>query len=90
MLGKDGLEKPVDHALGRSRGGLTTEIHNVVSSRSLLSPDKASDISNAHALTDQLHIPGKPGLHRKRCRWLPAIKGYDAEYFCQYYDRYRM
>lgn len=72
-VGKKGSEEPLDHALGRSRGGLTTKIHmlcdaNGVPLRFLLSPGQASDISNAQALMDQVRIPGKPGRPRKRCR----------------------
>ncbi|SDL15679.1 Transposase [Pseudomonas indica] len=81
--------------MGRSRGGLTTKIHmvcdaNGVPLRFLLSPGQASDISNAQALLDQVRIPGKQGRPRKRCRWLLADKGYDAEHLRQYCDRYRM
>ena len=32
----------------------------------------------------------KMGRPRKRCRWLLADKGYDAEHLRQYCDRYRM
>ncbi len=63
---------------------------NGVPLRFLLSPGQASDISNAQALLDQVRIPGKPGRPRKRCRWLLADKGYDAEHLRQYCDRYRM
>lgn len=35
-------------------------------------------------------IRSKPGRPRKRCRWLLADKGYDAEHLRQYCDRYRM
>jgi len=92
---KGGPEEPVDHALGRSRGDLTTKIHmvcdaNGVPLRFLLSPGQASDISKVQALLDQVRIPGKPGRPRKRCRWLLADKGYDAEHLRQYCDRYRM
>ncbi|WP_139182075.1 IS5 family transposase [Pseudomonas flexibilis] len=92
---KGGPEEPVDHALGRSRCGLTTKIHmvcdaNGIPLRFLLSPGQASDISNAQAVLDQVRIPGKPGRPRKRCRWLLADKGYDAEHLRQYRDRYRM
>ena len=37
-----------------------------------------------------LRIPGKPGRPRKRCRWLLADKGCDAEHLRQYSDRYRI
>ncbi len=63
---------------------------NGVPLRFLLSPGQASDISYAQALLDQIRIPGKPGRPRKRCRWLLADKGYDAEHLRQYCDRYRM
>jgi putative transposase len=55
--GKKGPEEPVDHALGRNRGGLTTKIHmvcdaNGVPLRFVLPPGQARDISNAQALVD--------------------------------------
>lgn len=94
-LGKRGPEEPVDHELGRSRGGLTIKIHmicdaNGVPLRFVLSPGQASDISNAEALLDQVRLPGKSGRPRKRYRWLLADKGCDAEHLRQYCDRYRM
>lgn len=88
-------EEPVDHAFGLSRGGLTTKIHmicdvNGIPLRFMLSPGQASNIAHAQPLFDQVRIPGKSGRHRKRCRWLLADKGYDAEYLHHYCDRYRM
>lgn len=56
----------------------------------VLSPGQTSDISTAQALLDQVRTPGKSGRPRKRCRWLLADKGYDAEHLGQYCDRYRM
>lgn len=56
----------------------------------LLSPGQASDITHARPLLEQARLPGKPGRPRKRCRWLLADKGYDAEHLRQYCDRYRM
>ncbi|MQU04023.1 IS5 family transposase, partial [Pseudomonas sp. FSL R10-2245] len=94
--GKKGdFEEPQDHALGRSRGGLTTKIHmlcdaNGVPLRFLLSGGQASDIAYAQPLLDQACIPSLRGRPRKRCRWLLADKGYDAEALRQYCDRYRM
>ncbi|NNA00364.1 IS5 family transposase [Pseudomonas lundensis] len=93
--GKRGFEEPQDHALGRSRGGLTTKIHmlcdaNGVPLRFLLSGGQASDIAYAQPLLDQACIPSLRGRPRKRCRWLLADKGYDAEALRQYCDRYRM
>ena len=92
---KGGPEEPVDHALGRSRGGLTTKIHlicdaNGIALRFMLSPGQASDIAHAQLLLEQVRIPDKSGRPRKRWRWLLADKGYDAEHLCQYCDSYRM
>ena len=52
MLGKKGPDEPTDHALGRSRDGLTIKIHmlcdaNGIPLRFLLSGGQASDISYA-------------------------------------------
>ena len=92
---KRGPEEPLDHALGRSRGGLTTKIHmvcdaNGVPLRFVLSSGQASDVTHAQPLLDQVRIPGKPVRPRKRSRWLLADKGYDAEHLRRYCDRYRM
>lgn len=75
--------------------GLTTKIHMVSDVRGIplhftLSGGNASDISHAQRLLDGVHIPSNRGRPRKRCRWLLADKGYDAESFRQYCDRYRM
>lgn len=56
----------------------------------MLSPGQTSDIGHAQPLLDQVRVPGKSGRPRKRCRWLLADKGYDAEHLRQYCDRYRM
>ncbi|WP_461531413.1 IS5 family transposase [Pseudomonas sp. 210_17 TE3656] len=93
---KGGGDEPADHALGRSRGGLTTKIHmlcdaNGVPLRFLLSGGQASDISYAQPLLDDVCIPtSKRGRPRKRCRWLLADKGYDADALRRFCDRYRM
>lgn len=48
--------------------------------RFLLSGGQASDISYAQPLLDDVSIPSsQPGRPRKRCKWLLADKGYDAE-----------
>ncbi|WP_442964363.1 IS5 family transposase [Pseudomonas sp. KNUC1026] len=93
--GKRGPDEPADHALGRSRGGFTTKIHmlcdaNGIPLRFLLSGGNASDINYAQPLLDGAHLPTVRGRPRKRCRWLLADKGYDAEALRQYCDRYRM
>ncbi|MGE8372876.1 IS5 family transposase [Pseudomonas putida] len=94
--GKRGPDEPADHALGRSRGGLTTKIHmlcdaNGIPLRFLLSGGQASDISYAQPLLDEVSIPSSQrGRPRKRCKWLLADKGYDAEALRRYCDQYRM
>jgi transposase len=63
---------------------------NGVPLRFLLSSGQASDIAYAQPLLDGAYIPSLRGRPRKRCRWLLADKGYDAEALRQYCDRYRM
>lgn len=63
---------------------------NGVPLRFLLSGGQASDIAYAQPLLDEAYIPSLRGRPRKRCRWLLADKGYDAEALRQYCDRYRM
>ena len=56
-----------------------------------LSGGQASDIAHAQPLLDQVQVPSSQrGRPRKRCRWLLADKGYDAEHLRRYCDRYRM
>ena len=93
---KRGPDEPADHALCRSRGGLTTKIHmlcdaNGTPLRFLLSGGQASDISYAQPLLDEVRIPSSQrGRPRKRCKWLLADKGYNAEALRRYCDQYRM
>lgn len=63
---------------------------NGVPLRFLLSGAQASDIAYAQPLLDEAYIPSLRGRPRKRCRWLLADKGYDAEALRRYCDRYRM
>lgn len=64
---------------------------NGVPLRFLLSGGQASDISYAQPLLDEVSIPASQrGRPRKRCRWLLADKGYDADALRRYCDRYRM
>lgn len=59
--------------------------------RFLLSGGQASDISYAQPLLDGVSIPSSQrGRPRKRCKWLLADKGYDAEALRRYCDQYRM
>lgn len=63
---------------------------NGVPLRFLLSGGQASDITYAQSLLDEAYIPSLRGRPRKRCRWLLADKGYDAEALRRYCDRYRI
>lgn len=59
---KKGADEPADHALGRSRGGLTTKIHmfcdtNGTPLRFLLSGAQASDINYVQPLLDDITTP---------------------------------
>ena len=59
--------------------------------RFLLSGGQASDITYAKPLLDDVSIPSSQrGRPRKRCKWLLADKGYDAEALRHYCDQYRM
>jgi len=59
--------------------------------RFLLSGGQASDISYAQPLLDKVSIASSQrGRPRKRCKWLLADKGYDAEALRRYCDQYRM
>ncbi|MEN5201270.1 IS5 family transposase [Pseudomonas wadenswilerensis] len=95
-VGKKGTEEPLDHELGLSRSGLTTKIHRFCDSNGIplcfnFSDGQASDIAHAQPLLDRVQIPSSQrGRSRKRCRWLLADKGYDAEHLRRYNDRYRM
>ncbi|MFW3166420.1 IS5 family transposase [Pseudomonas syringae pv. syringae] len=66
--GKRGAEEPLDHTLGRSRGGLTAEIHMVCD---------ANGVPLCFMLSPGQALPGKRGRPRKRSRWLLADKGYE-------------
>jgi len=64
---------------------------NGVPLRFLLSGGQVSDISYAQPLLDDVCIQSsKRGRPRKRCRWLLADKGYDADALRRFCDRYRM
>lgn len=63
---------------------------NEIPLRFLLSGGNASDITYAQPLLDGASVPNLRGRPRKRCQWLLADKGYDAEALRKYCDRYRM
>ena len=63
---------------------------NGVPLKFLLSGGQACDIAYAQLLLDEAYIPSLRGRLRKRCRWLLADEGYDAEALRRYCDRYQM
>lgn len=79
-----GIGEPGDHAIGRSRGGLTTKIHALVDGQGraltlILSPGQAGDSPVLPMLLDQLHVPRMgPGRPRTRPSRLRGDKAYSA------------
>ncbi|MBE0404104.1 IS5 family transposase, partial [Halomonas sp. 111] len=91
--GKKGAEEPVDHALGRSRGGLTTKIHLVCDSHGwplafTLSPGQQADSRHFISTLESVYLPGRVGRPRKRSRYVVADKGYDSDELRRYCDRH--
>ncbi|WSL73735.1 IS5 family transposase [Streptomyces sp. NBC_01723] len=79
-----------DHALGRSRGGLTTKIHLACDGRGrplaiLLTPGQRHDSICARPLLERIHIP-RTGVGRPRCRpdQVIADKAYSSRGFRAY------
>ena len=64
--------EPADHAIGRSRGGLTSKLHLVVDGQGLplsvlLTAGQAGDNPQLLPLLDTIHVP-RPGPGRPRSR----------------------
>ncbi|WP_329474074.1 IS5 family transposase [Streptomyces sp. NBC_01723] len=79
-----------DHALGRSRGGLTTKIHLACDGRGrplaiLLTPGQRHDSICARPLLERIHVP-RTGVGRPRCRpdQVIADKAYSSRGFRAY------
>lgn len=81
---KNQWEEPPDHAIGRSRGGLSTKIHQLVDGRGrplviALTPGQAGDSTMVRPLLSQLAVrrlgPGRP---RTRPTALIADKAYSS------------
>jgi transposase len=92
---KGGSSEPLDHALGRSRGGLTTKIHLVCDRHGWpltfsLSPGQDADSRHFISALESVYLPGCRGRPRKRCRYVVADKGYDSEALRRYCDRHHM
>nr|WP_259608193.1 MULTISPECIES: IS5 family transposase [Microbacterium] len=79
---KSGPEPP-DHAIGRSRGGLTTKIHLVCDGKAralvfVLTGGQVADTSMFTCVLDEIHIPGR-GPARTRPDRVLADKGYPSK-----------
>ncbi|MDX3434406.1 IS5 family transposase [Streptomyces sp. ME01-18a] len=86
-------DEPDDHALGRSRGGLTTKIHLACDGRGrplaiLLTPGQRHDGICARPLLERIRVP-RTDLGRPRCRQdhVIADKAYSSRGFRAYLRR---
>ncbi|WNE93873.1 IS5 family transposase [Streptomyces luomodiensis] len=86
-------DEPDDHALGRSRGGLTTRIHLACDGRGrplaiLVTPGQRHDSVCARPLLERIRVP-RTGLGRPRCRpgQVIADKAYSSRGFRAYLRR---
>ncbi len=77
-------DEPADHAIGRSRGGLTTKTHVLVDGHGLplviaVTPGQANDSPALPLLLAELRVPRLgPGRPRTRPEALRADKAYSA------------
>ncbi len=64
-------DEPPDHAIGRSRGGLTTKNHLVCDGKGralafILTPGQAADTSMLAATLSEIRVPGARGRPRSK------------------------
>ncbi|WP_107486473.1 IS5 family transposase [Streptomyces sp. 13-12-16] len=86
-------DEPDDHALGRSRGGLTTKVHLACDGKGrplalLVTPGQRHDSVCAHILLERIRVP-RSSLGRPRCRpdQVIADKAYSSRGFRAYLRR---
>ncbi|WP_435887559.1 transposase [Streptomyces antimycoticus] len=91
--GRHQQDEPDDHALGRSRGGLTTKIHLACDGRGrplaiLLTPGQRHDSICARPLLERIRVP-RTGLGRPRGKpdQVIADKAYSSRGFRAYLIR---
>ena len=78
------IAEPADHAIGRSRGGLTTKVHALTDGRGralvvLLTAGNVNDTTMFAALLAGLRVARTgPGRPRTRPDYLLADKGYSS------------
>lgn len=75
--------EPSDHAIGRSRGGLTTKNHLVCDGKGralafLLTPGQFADTSWMQATLEEIRVTGSSGRPRTRPDRVMADKGYPS------------
>src|SRR3954452_15365184 len=75
--------EPPDHGLGRSRGGLSTKIHQLVDGHGLplviaIAPGQAGDAPAALPLLSQLRVPRRLARPRTRPDRLRGDKAYSS------------
>ena len=80
----DKSDEPADHAIGRSRGGLTTKTHALVDGHGrplvlIVSPGQAGDSPVLPMLLDELSVPRRgPGRPRTRPEDVRGDKAYSS------------
>ncbi|MFE0726410.1 IS5 family transposase [Streptomyces rochei] len=86
-------DEPDDHALGRSRGGLTTKVHLACDGKGrplalLVTPGQRHDSVCARILLERIRVP-RSGFGRPRCRpdQVIADKAYSSRGFRAYLRR---
>ncbi|WP_436839921.1 IS5 family transposase [Streptomyces albogriseolus] len=91
--GSSGRTNRNDHALGRSRGGLTTKVHLACDGKGrplalLVTPGQRHDSVCARILLERIRVP-RSGLGRPRCRpdQVIADKAYSSRGFRAYLRR---
>ncbi|MFI2415739.1 IS5 family transposase [Streptomyces sp. NPDC018947] len=94
--GGDTGDEPDDHALGRSRGGLTTKVHLACDGKGrplalLVTPGQRHDSVCARILLERIRVP-RSSLGRPRCRpdQVIADKAYSSRGFRAYLRRRRI
>lgn len=76
-------DEPTDHAIGRSRGGLTTKTHLVADGKGrvlafILTAGQVTDTTMPSATLDEIRVAGTSGRPRQRPERLLADKGYPS------------
>jgi transposase len=85
-------DEPLDHALGRSRGGFGTKIHLVCDGRGLpmavtVTAGQRHESTQFEAVLGQVRVPGRVGRPRRRPRVLAGDKGYSYPRIRRYLRR---